>query len=205
VAQFSASTTSGTAPLALNFLNTSTGTITTYAWTFGDSTTASTQSPSHVYQAAGIYTVSLTVTGPGGSNTKTNSNYITVSAASHSTTTTVSSGPNPSLVGTSVTFAATVTGTAPTGSVAFTDGGATITGCGAVALPTGSANTKNATCSSASLTVGSHNIAATYGGDSGNSASTSSTLTQTVNKATSTAALTSSANPSVVGTSTTTH
>ena len=91
VAQFSASTTSGTAPLALNFLNTSTGTITTYAWTFGDGTTASTPSPAHVYSLAGVYTVSLTVTGPGGSNTKTNSNYITVSAAAHPTTTTVSS------------------------------------------------------------------------------------------------------------------
>src|SRR5207344_2856624 len=49
VAQFSASTTSGHAPLALNFLNTSTGTINSYAWMFGDATTASTQSPSHVY------------------------------------------------------------------------------------------------------------------------------------------------------------
>ncbi len=80
VAQFSASTTSGTAPLALNFLNTSTGTITTYAWTFGDGGTSSVQSPAHVYSLAGVYTVSLTATGPGGSNTKTNSNYITVTA-----------------------------------------------------------------------------------------------------------------------------
>ncbi len=33
-----------------------------------------------MYAAAGVYTVSLTVTGPGGSNTQTRSNYVTVTA-----------------------------------------------------------------------------------------------------------------------------
>ncbi len=80
VAQFTASTTSGAAPLALNFLNTSTGTITSYAWTFGDGGTSTAASPNHIYAAAGVYTVSLTVTGPGGSNTQTRSNYVTVTA-----------------------------------------------------------------------------------------------------------------------------
>jgi PKD repeat protein len=97
VAQFNASTTSGTTPLALNFTSTSTGTISTYAWTFGDATTSSAQNPSHVYAAAGVYTVSLTVTGPGGSNTQTRSNYITVS-------------PSPPVAGFS---ASTTSGTAP--------------------------------------------------------------------------------------------
>ena len=80
VAGFTASTTLGAAPLALNFTNTSTGTITSYAWNFGDSTTSTAQSPSHVYSTPGTYTVSLTVTGPGGSNTQTRTNYITVNA-----------------------------------------------------------------------------------------------------------------------------
>ena len=75
---FTASVTSGTAPLAMNFINTSTGSISTYSWNFGDGTTSTSQSPSHVYAAAGIYTVSLTVTGPAGTNTKTISNYVTV-------------------------------------------------------------------------------------------------------------------------------
>ena len=35
VAGFTASATSGVAPLAMNFTNTSTGSISTYAWTFG--------------------------------------------------------------------------------------------------------------------------------------------------------------------------
>ena len=80
VAQFSASTTLGVAPLALNFLNASTGTITSYAWTFGDGTTSTSANPSKVYSAAGTYTVNLTVTGPGGSNTQTRTNYIAVTA-----------------------------------------------------------------------------------------------------------------------------
>ncbi len=80
VAQFTGSPTSGTFPLMVNFTNTSTGSITSYAWTFGDGGTSTLPAPSHTYAAAGVYTVSLTVTGPGGSNTQTRSNYVTVTA-----------------------------------------------------------------------------------------------------------------------------
>ena len=86
VAGFTASATSGVAPLAMNFTNTSTGSIASYAWTFGDGTSSTAQSPSHVYSAAGVFSVSLTVTGPGGSNTKTMPNYVTVTAATISDT-----------------------------------------------------------------------------------------------------------------------
>ena len=155
----------GTFPLTVDFSNTSTGSITSYAWTFGDggtSTVAQSQphlcggrdlhgepdghrsggsntqtrsnyvtvttaapvaqftgspdlgqfpadgrlqqhldrqhhqlrldlrrwrhqhasrAPATCYAAAGIYTVSLTVTGPGGSNTQTRTNYVTVTTA----------------------------------------------------------------------------------------------------------------------------
>ena len=47
----------------------STGSITSYSWEFGDGNTGSGVSPTHVYMTAGEYTVGLTVTGPGGSNT----------------------------------------------------------------------------------------------------------------------------------------
>ena len=70
------------APLTVNFTNSSTGSITSYAWTFGDGTTSTVANPSKVYSAPGTYTVSLTVTGPGGSNAQTRTNYITVSAPS---------------------------------------------------------------------------------------------------------------------------
>ena len=36
--------------------------------------------PTHVYTATGVYSVSLTATGPGGSDTLTRTNYITVSS-----------------------------------------------------------------------------------------------------------------------------
>jgi len=82
LASFSASAVSGSAPLAINFINSSTGSITSYSWTFGDGTTSTSANPAKVYSNAGTYTVALTVTGPGGSNTKTLSNYITVGAGS---------------------------------------------------------------------------------------------------------------------------
>jgi len=81
VAQFVAATTSGLAPLTVNFTSTSTGSISGYAWTFGDGTTSAMQNPAKIYTAAGAYTVSLTVTGPGGSNTQTRTNYVTVALA----------------------------------------------------------------------------------------------------------------------------
>ena len=119
-------------------------------------------------------------------------------------TTTLASSANPSLSGASVTFTATVTGSAPTGSVGFTADGSTLAGCSAVALATGSANSKTATCSTAGLAVGTHSIVATYGGDANNSGS-SATLSQVVNsdKTTSTTTLVSSANPSLSGASVT--
>jgi PKD repeat protein len=82
LADFSASPVSGSAPLAVTFTDQSTGGVTSWSWDFGDGSPASTvQNPSHTYNAEGTYTVSLTATGPGGSNTKTRINYISVSAA----------------------------------------------------------------------------------------------------------------------------
>ena len=94
-----------------------------------------------------------------------------------SSTTLTSSG-NPSLAGVSVTFTATVTGTNPTGSVKFNDGGVTIAGCAAIAL-TGSGNARTAACSTSSLTMGSHAITASYAGDVGNGPS-NGMLTQVI-------------------------
>ena len=60
--------------------------------------------------------------------------------------TTLSSALNPAPAGAIVAFTATVTGSAPTGSVNFADGGTSLTGCAAVALA-GTGNTKTAACS----------------------------------------------------------
>jgi len=107
----------------------------------------------------------------------------------------LTSSANPSAFGQTVTFTATVSSTAgsPTGTVAFTDGGTTIAGCGAVAISGGVAK-----CAVAPG-VGSNTIKASYGGNSFFFSSTSSTLTQVVGKAPTALALSSSANPSTYG------
>ena len=57
IASFNASTTTGVAPLALNFSSTSSGNISAYAWNFGDGGTSTANNPAHVYTGVGIYTV----------------------------------------------------------------------------------------------------------------------------------------------------
>lgn len=78
LANFSASYTSGTLPLTVIFTDNSTGIINNWSWNFGDGTTSAVQNPSHTYRSAGSYTVELTVTGPGGSDTETKSEHIVV-------------------------------------------------------------------------------------------------------------------------------
>ena len=59
------------------FTNQSSGAV-TYSWNFGDSSpTSSLQNPSHVYTQNGVYTVTLTVTGPCGTSTYTQTITIT--------------------------------------------------------------------------------------------------------------------------------
>ena len=81
VANFTADKTSGVAPLSVNFTSTSTGSITSYAWIFGDGTTSGLQNPTHSYAAAGSYNVSLTVSGSAGSNTMTKSGFVTATTS----------------------------------------------------------------------------------------------------------------------------
>jgi len=81
VANFTAAPTSGTAPLTVQFTDTSTGGPTMWSWDFGDGTTEGMlANPSHTYQNAGTYTVKLTASSAtGGSSTKIREGYITVS------------------------------------------------------------------------------------------------------------------------------
>jgi hypothetical protein len=108
--------------------------------------------------------------------------------------TTVQNGNTTSVFGQSVTFTATVSeasGT-PTGTVTFEDGGSV--------LGTGALNASGvATFTTTHLSLGSHAITSVYGGDTKFAASTSPELDVTVNQASTSTALTSSANPSVFG------
>jgi len=81
VAGFGASPTNGVAPLQVNFTDSSTGTITSRSWNFGDGGTSMAVDPSHTYTNAGTFSVSLSVVGPGGTNTLTSANLITVTVS----------------------------------------------------------------------------------------------------------------------------
>jgi Bacterial Ig-like domain (group 3) len=112
--------------------------------------------------------------------------------------TAVISSANPSTVGQSVTFTATVSGLViqPTGTVTFKDGAAT--------LGTGNINASGqATFTTSALGAGSHSITAVYGGDTIYNSSTSNLLTQQVNQTSTATAVVSSANPSASGASVT--
>jgi polyvinyl alcohol dehydrogenase (cytochrome) len=88
----------------------------------------------------------------------------------------VASSSNPAAAGERVTLTATVAPTPDAGTVAFTDGGKTIAGCGAVPV---SAATVRATCTTSFKTKGSRAIVAKYSGDAYYLAASGS-LTQSV-------------------------
>jgi PKD repeat protein len=67
-ASFTASPTSGTAPLTVQFTDTSTGSPTAWAWSFGDGTTSTAQNPTHTYTNPGTYTATLTASNSSGSS-----------------------------------------------------------------------------------------------------------------------------------------
>jgi hypothetical protein len=114
-------------------------------------------SPAHA-----AVTVDVTVTTPGGTSGVVAADRFTYIG---STATSISSNANPVPVGQAVTFTASVVVTSGgpaslTGTVSFTDGGATVSGCSAVALSGG-----NATCTVTYATKAKHTMVATYSGN----------------------------------------
>lgn len=75
-ADFSATPTSGKAPLKVVFADRSSGTVTAWLWDFGDGRTSTKKNPVNTYRRPGSYTVSLTVRGPAGSSTTTRTTCI---------------------------------------------------------------------------------------------------------------------------------
>ena len=107
------------------------------------------------------------------------------------TNATITSSQDPALVGTNITFTATVTSSygTPAGSVALSDGG---TALGIINLTNGSG-----TYSTSGLTVGTHNIGASYAAN-GNFAAGSASLSQVIQGQPSTTTLTGAPNPASV-------
>ena len=60
--QFTAKPTTGNAPLFVTFTDSSYGNPTAWNWDFGDGTTSAVQNPTHSFNTAGLYKVTLTVT-----------------------------------------------------------------------------------------------------------------------------------------------
>jgi len=128
-------------------------------------------------------------------DTASSSAPLTVQVLETVTIVLTSPSPNPSVARSNVHFVATITaqqGIQPTGSVTFFDNGVT-------PLGTEPINGNTATFDTAALTVGTHQIIASYAGDGSTAATNSAPYTQVVNAAGVTVTLTSSANPATFG------
>ncbi len=124
-----------------------------------------------------------------------------VEAQGAATTTSLLVTPNPAAAGQTVTFTAIVSPAGgaigmPTGTVQFEDGGVDIGAAEALNLVNGS---YQATFSTSTLTVSTHQITAVYSGDTNFSTSTSASVSEVVNKATTATSLIASANPVAIG------
>lgn len=113
-----------------------------------------------------------------------------------STTSTVSSSVNPSAYGQAVTFTAAVS--SDTGALPR-DGESVSFNRGSTVLGTAALSKGKASFTTTALTLFTNGVKAVYSGDSNLPGSTSQTLSQVVNKASTTSALTASLNPSVFG------
>lgn len=120
VAEFNADITTACINESVTFTSTSTGTIDTYNWDFGADASPATAvgaGPHTVtYSNSGNKTVSLSATGPGGSDSEIKTNYISIS---NTVTPTISiartTGNNPECAGENLTYTASITegGTTP--------------------------------------------------------------------------------------------
>jgi len=132
----------------------------------------------------------ITASYPGDASYQTStSSTLTQTVNQGVTTTKLTSSPNASTYGASVTFIASISPSVPGGeTVTFYDG--------ANIIGTGTISGGKATLTTAALAVGSHSITASYPGDANFGPSTSAALTQTVVVCRPTTTLSSSLNPS---------
>jgi hypothetical protein len=148
----------------------------------------------------GIGSSSITAVYGGDSNFSSSTSPVLTQVVSKSfTSASVTSSQNPSNVGQSVTFVATVT----SGSGAPPDGEIVAFKNGSTTMGTGALSGGNTFFTTSSLLAGSHSITAVYVGDATYATSTSPAFTQTIGKYSTASTLASSANPSNSGQSVT--
>ena len=78
IANFTSTSPNGTAPLTVQFTDTSTGSPTSWNWSFGDGSYSSLQNANHTYTQYGNFDISLTVSNATSSNTTILQYFITV-------------------------------------------------------------------------------------------------------------------------------
>ena len=78
IASFNAYPTGGTAPVSVEFEDTSIGNPTMWYWEFGDGQTATVANPKHIYTTPGIYAVKLTVSNQVATDTMVIENAVVV-------------------------------------------------------------------------------------------------------------------------------
>jgi len=90
-ADFVASSTSGIRPLSVTFQDRSTGDISIRTWDFGDGDASSLLNPTHIFDKAGVFTVTLTASGLGGTSIRTS--LVAVAPFGPPTTVTLTAAP----------------------------------------------------------------------------------------------------------------
>jgi PKD repeat protein len=118
VANFTANITSINTGGAVKFNDTSTGSPTSWNWSFGDGTYSELKNITHTYLVAGNFTVNLTATNVNDTDTLSKPDYINVSLSTANFTANVTS----ILSGQTINFTDTSTGTATGWNWSFGDG-----------------------------------------------------------------------------------
>ncbi len=171
VAAFSAAPTSGNELLTVSFADQSTGSPTSWKWTFGDGTTSAEKNPVHTYNKTGLYSVALTASSANGSNALTKTSYIAVSNVSNAPVTAFSASPTSGNAPLTVGFTDQSTGSPTSWKWAFGDGNSSTdknpehtynkTGLYSVALTASNANGSNALTKTSYIAV-SNSLAAAF-------------------------------------------
>jgi PKD repeat protein len=78
VAAFSGSPTDTIIGNPVSFADASTNSPTSWAWSFGDSSSSTLQNPTHAYSSLGLYTVNLTVANLNGTSTLSRASYVNI-------------------------------------------------------------------------------------------------------------------------------
>ncbi|HSY17050.1 MAG TPA: PKD domain-containing protein [Candidatus Acidoferrales bacterium] len=162
-ANFSANPTSGQAPLAVQFTDSSTGGPVSWNWNFGDGSTSTTQNPAHTFNSAGNFTVTLTVANGTGQTSSKNSVITATNATATPVTAGFSANPSSGQAPLAVQFTDQSTGPVTNWSWSFGDGSAS------------SVQSPSHTYSSA----GSFTATLTVTGSSGQTSSANHTITVT--------------------------